>query len=206
MDVSIGTIEVLLLIAAIVAMLESRFRVPYSVGLVLAGLVLSLLPGLPKVRSSKELIFTILLPPLIFEAALYIRWRELRKDIGVILMLASVGVLLSACITTLGLHYIVNWEWASAMLFGVLIAATDPVSVIATLRTVLATSTGVMALPRTNANTTVNPAAAVPSLKRLSASIRSRKRPRAFASLNSRWRNCVWRGGRRFSSFAGRTN
>ena len=134
MDVSIGTIELLLLIAAIVAMLARRFRVPYSVGLVLAGLVLSLLPALPQVRFSKELIFTVLLPPLIFEAALYMHWKELRRDGVVILMLASVGVLMSACVTTLGLHYIVNWEWSSALLFGVLIAATDPVSVIATFK------------------------------------------------------------------------
>jgi len=48
--------------------------------------------------------------------------------------MASVGVLLSACVTTLGLRYIANWEWQSALLFSVLIAATDPVSVIATLK------------------------------------------------------------------------
>ena len=130
MDLSVGTIEVLLLIAAIVAMVARRFRMPYSVGLIIAGIALSLLHVSPQVQLSKELIFTILLPPLIFEAALHIHWHELRKDCLVILVLATVGVLVSAGVTTLGLHYIVNWEWPSALLFSVLIAATDPVSVI----------------------------------------------------------------------------
>lgn len=131
MDLGVGTIEILLLVAAIVAMLARRFHMPYSVGLVIAGIALSLLHTLPPVRFSRELVFTILLPPLIFEAAFHIHWQELRKDYLVILMLVSIGVLLSACVTTLGLRYVVNWEWSSALLFSVLIAATDPVSVIA---------------------------------------------------------------------------
>jgi CPA1 family monovalent cation:H+ antiporter len=134
MKLSIETIEFLLLVAAVVAMLARRLHLPYSVGLVAAGLALSLLPGLPQIELSTELIFTVLLPPLIFEAALYIRWQDLRKDMFVILAMASVGVLLSACVTTAGLRYLVNWEWPSALLFSVLIAATDPVSVIATFK------------------------------------------------------------------------
>jgi CPA1 family monovalent cation:H+ antiporter len=134
MGLSLGMIELLLLIAAIVAILAKRFGLPYSVGLVVAGIVLSIWPRLPHVGLSRELIFTVLLPPLIFEAALYIHWRELRSDLWVILALATAGVFLSACVTGLGLHYIERWEWSSALLFGVLIAATDPVSVMATLK------------------------------------------------------------------------
>ncbi len=134
MELNIETIEFLLLVAAIVAMLARRFRLPYSMGLVVAGIALSLLPGMPRMQFSRELIFTVLLPPLIFEAALYIQWQELRKELLVILAMATVGVFLSACVTTLGLRYIVNWEWPSALLFSVLIAATDPVSVIATFK------------------------------------------------------------------------
>lgn len=134
MNLSVTTLELLLLIAAIVAMLARRFRMPYSVGLVIAGIALSLSHALPQIPLSKELIFTILLPPLIFEAALHIHWQELRNDYLVILLLATVGVLVSAVVTTLGLRYIVNWEWPSALLFSALIAATDPVSVISMLK------------------------------------------------------------------------
>jgi CPA1 family monovalent cation:H+ antiporter len=58
----------------------------------------------------------------------------LRRDLPVILVSATVGVLVSAAITTIGMHFLAHWEWASALVFGVLIAATDPVSVIATFR------------------------------------------------------------------------
>ncbi len=125
---------VLLLIAAMVAMLTRRLRLPYSVGLVVAGLGLALLPLAPKVSLTKELIFSTLLPPLIFEAAFYLRWKELRRDLPVILVLASIGVVLSAGITAVGMHWLAHWQWLTALIFGVLIAATDPVSVIATFR------------------------------------------------------------------------
>ena len=131
MGLSIERIEILLLIAAVVAMLARRLHVPYSVGLVFAGVALALLPFSPNIVLTKQLVFTAFLPPLIFEAAFQLRWRELRKDLPVILTLATVGVVLSAAATAIGMHYLAQWTWISAMVFGVLIAATDPVSVIA---------------------------------------------------------------------------
>jgi len=131
---SIEQIEVLLLVAAVVAMLARRLHIPYSIGLVIAGIALALLPFSPRVELTKQLIFTAFLPPLIFEAAIHLRWRELKKDLPVVLVLASVGVLLSAAATAAGMHYVVGWSWMAALIFGVLIAATDPVSVIATFK------------------------------------------------------------------------
>ncbi len=131
---SIQSIEFLLLIAAVVAILARRLRVPYSVGLAVAGVSLAFLPFAPKVELTKELIFTLLLPPLIFEAAYYLRWTELRRDFPVILVLATMGVLLSAAVTAFGMHVVEGWQSASALVFGVLVAATDPVSVIATFK------------------------------------------------------------------------
>ena len=134
MGLNIERLELLLLVASVVAMLARRFRVPYSVGLVIAGIGLALLPFSPRVELTRELVFTALLPPLIFEAASYIRWKDLRKDLPIILVLATFGVLLSAGITAAGMHFIANWQWHGALVFGVLIAATDPVSVIATFK------------------------------------------------------------------------
>ena len=134
MDLSLENGALLLLIAAVVAILTRRLHLPYSIGLVAAGIGLALLPFAPKVNLTKEFIFTALLPPLLFEAAFHIHWNELRRDAGVILVLASVGVLLSAGVTTLGMHYLAQWEWMGALVFGVLIAATDPISVIATFK------------------------------------------------------------------------
>jgi monovalent cation:H+ antiporter, CPA1 family len=133
-ELTIGLIEILLLVAVLVGMAARRLKVPYTIGLVLAGIVLAFLPFTPNVSLTKELVFTIFLPPLIYEAAIYIRWKELRRDLLVIGVLATVGVVISAVVTAVGLHYLVNWSWQIAILFGVLIAATDPVSVIATFK------------------------------------------------------------------------
>jgi CPA1 family monovalent cation:H+ antiporter len=124
----------LLFVSALVAMLTRRLRMPYTVGLVLAGMGLYFLRIHLQWHLSKELIFSVFLPPLVFEAALFISWREFKKDLPVLSLLATVGVLLAAAVTAIGMHYALHWDWGSAMVFGVLIAATDPVSVIATLK------------------------------------------------------------------------
>lgn len=134
MGLSVEKVELLLLVAAVVAMLARRLHVPYSVGLVVAGIGLAVLPFSPDIELTKKLIFTAFLPPLIFEAAIHLHWPELRKDLPVILVLATIGVLLAAAATAVGMHYLASWTWISALVFGVLIAATDPVSVIATFK------------------------------------------------------------------------
>src|SRR6201988_435317 len=135
MNLSIEYIAIFLLIAVIVAMTVRRLKIPYTIGLMLTGIVLAVSPfPSDNISITKDLIFTIFLPPLIYEAAIYIKWQELRRDLPVILTLATVGVLLSAIVTAIGMHYLAQWRWESAILFGVLIAATDPVSVIATFK------------------------------------------------------------------------
>ena len=134
MELDFQTGALLLLIAAVVAMLTRRLRLPYSVGLVAAGIVLAMLPFAPKVNLTKDLIFTALLPPLLFEAAFNIHWNQLRRDLPVIVVFATLGVAISACVTALGMRYLAHWQWLGALAFGVLIAATDPVSVIATFK------------------------------------------------------------------------
>lgn len=134
MELNIQTGTLLLLIAAVVAILTRRLRLPYSVGLVGAGIILAFLPFAPKIVLTKDLIYTALLPPLLFEAAFYIDWNRLRRNLAVVAVLATLGVLLSASATAAGMHYLAHWEWKDALVFGALIAATDPVSVIATFR------------------------------------------------------------------------
>lgn len=134
MALTIDRIELLLLIAALVAMTARRLHLPYTVGLTLTGVTLAFAHAPFDVSLTKELIFTAFLPPLIFEAAFDMHWRELRDDALVILVLATVGVLLACGITASGLHYLAAWPWAAAVLLGLLISATDPVSVIATFK------------------------------------------------------------------------
>jgi CPA1 family monovalent cation:H+ antiporter len=124
----------LLLIASVVAMLTRRLHLPYSAGLVAAGMGLALLPLSPTLRLTKDLLFNALLPPLIFEAAFHLDWKQLRRDLPVVLVLATLGVALSAAVTSAGMYYLAHWDWLSCAVFGILISATDPVSVIATFR------------------------------------------------------------------------
>ncbi|SKD03796.1 sodium/proton antiporter, CPA1 family [Burkholderia sp. CF099] len=136
MDFNIGLFELLLLVSALVAMLVRRLHMPYSVGLVIAGISFSFLlsPGYPDLPLNNDFIYNALLPPLIFEAAFHMRWGEVRRDFVVVQTLAVLGVLLSAGVTAAGMHFLLHWEWISGLLFGTLIAATDPVSVLATFR------------------------------------------------------------------------
>jgi CPA1 family monovalent cation:H+ antiporter len=134
MELSVERAALLLLIAAIVAIVTRRLRLPYSIGLVLAGIVVALLPFVPAIDLTKNLLFTVLLPPLIFQAAISLEWKQLRKDLALVLVLAIVGVVLAAAVTTAGMHLFVHWPWLSALVFGSLISATDPVSVIAAFR------------------------------------------------------------------------
>jgi len=124
----------LLFVSALVAMLTRRVHLPYTVGLVLAGMALYFAHVHFKWHLTKDLIFSVFLPPLVFEAALFIHWRDFKKELPVVTLLATLGVALAAAVTALGMRYALRWDWGSAIVFGVLIAATDPVSVIATFK------------------------------------------------------------------------
>jgi CPA1 family monovalent cation:H+ antiporter len=124
----------LLFVSALVAMLTRRLHLPYTVGLVLAGMGLYFSHVYIKWHLTKDLIFSVFLPPLVFEAALFIHWQNFKKELPVVTLLATAGVVLAAAVTAVGMHYALAWDWGSAIVFGVLIAATDPVSVIATFK------------------------------------------------------------------------
>lgn len=135
-DLDLTLLGLLLFVASLVAMLTRRLNLPYSVGLVVAGIVLALLPYGIRVPLTQELVFTIFLPPLIFEAAIQIPWKPFRRELPLLLLLVTLGVLLAAGTVAAGMHYLIGWSWIGAAFFGILVAATDPVSVIAMFKTV----------------------------------------------------------------------
>jgi monovalent cation:H+ antiporter, CPA1 family len=137
MEIDIITIEeitvLLLLIASAVAVLARRLRIPYTVGLVLIGLALSLL--IPtRIQMSPQIILALLVPPLIFEAAFHLRWDDLRRDFWLILLLAIPGVILTTLfvggVVALGTGLAIQ----AALVFGAIVSATDPVAVVALFR------------------------------------------------------------------------
>jgi CPA1 family monovalent cation:H+ antiporter len=129
--VSLG---LLLFVACLVAILCRRFGLPYAVGLVVAGIVMTVSGYRSGMVLTPELMFSVLLPPLVFEAALHLGWRQFRREGGLVMALAFGGTLLSALVVAGAMHGLAGWGWPGALLFGSLIAATDPVSVIAMMK------------------------------------------------------------------------
>jgi CPA1 family monovalent cation:H+ antiporter len=125
---------ILLSIAALVAIVIRRIRFPYTVALVLVGLGLSFFPNFLDLDVSSDLILAVLVPPLIFEATLHIKWRDLRQDMLLVLLLAIVGTLVSTFIVGGIVSQFLAIPLLGALAFGALISATDPVAVIAFFR------------------------------------------------------------------------
>ena len=118
-------------VAILVAIIARRMRLPYTVGLVLTGIGLAVAGLETGAMLTHDFIFEVILPPLLFEAALSIRWRELRQDILPVVALSTLGVVISAVVVAAGMVKFLAWPAAPALVFGVLIAATDPIAVLA---------------------------------------------------------------------------
>ena len=120
----------LLLIVSLVALVVRRLRIPYTVALVVVGLLITFQKE-SEMSLTPELILSLFIPPLVFEASFHLEFKSLRENWLVIAGLAIPGVLL----TTLIVGAIVSWgvgiPLANGLVFGALIAATDPVAVVA---------------------------------------------------------------------------
>lgn len=119
----------LLVFVAIFAGLARRLKVPYPILLVIAGLFLSFLPGIPRIGLDPNLVFLVFLPPLLYSAAWTLSWREFQRNFVSIAMLA-VGLVL---FTILGLamaagSWLPGFDWKSGVLLGAVVAATDAIA------------------------------------------------------------------------------
>jgi len=135
-------ILLLLVISTIVAIGAKKWKLPYTIALVIAGLGLGLMDVKSDLHLTKDLVFAIFLPALLFEAAFHLDLEHFRKNAGPILVLAVIGVILSLLmcggLTYLGLKHLIgvqNFGIMFALLFGALISATDPISVLAIFKT-----------------------------------------------------------------------
>ena len=124
----------LMAVATAVNLVTNRLRIPYTIGLVLIGLALSLFVRTSEASISPEIILSLLLPPLVFEAAYHVRFKDLERELSQVLTLAIPGVIL-----TMALIGVVIWLGSGmalhyALVFGALIAPTDPVAVVGLFR------------------------------------------------------------------------
>lgn len=132
----VSTLIVLLLVATLMTLVTRWLRIPYVIGLVLAGLAIPKELLSPAVGLNPEVILNLFLPILIFEAAINTDISRLRSTIKPILLLAGPGVVISAAITTVLLRGGLGLVWITASAAAVILTITDTVSVIAAFRTV----------------------------------------------------------------------
>jgi CPA1 family monovalent cation:H+ antiporter len=123
----------LLAIVSLVAIAVRRLRVPYTVALVLAGLLITL-QRRADVNLTPELILALFVPPLVFEAGFHLNLSELRRSLTGIALLAVPGVILTTLLVAAILSLALRLSLTSALVFGSLIAATDPLAVVSLFR------------------------------------------------------------------------
>ncbi len=128
----------LLTVAMIAAGICKNLPIPYTVFLVILGLLFgsiarnsSHMDQLQTFQLTPELVLFLFLPALIFESAFNLDARQLVKDLAPILSLAIPALLISTAIIGIGLWYLIDMDIFIALLFGALISATDPVAVVA---------------------------------------------------------------------------
>ena len=129
-------ILVLFIIASGVAVITKRFHLPYTVILVIIGLILGFVNIITPPLLTKELLYSLFLPALIFEAAIHLRAKDLFRELWIIIILVVFGVIFSTLITAGVLKFMseeiihASIAWSVAILFGAAVAATDPVSIV----------------------------------------------------------------------------
>lgn len=129
----------MLIAASAIAVVANRLRIPYTVALVIGGLALGSfhLPLVDEIIREEPRWLTpnvslvIFLPPLLFGGSLKIQLRHLRKNLLPILLFANAGVLAATVVTGLAVHWVVGFPILVGLVFGAIISATDPISVLA---------------------------------------------------------------------------
>lgn len=132
----LGSLIALLCIACAVALVVRILKQPYSIALVLVGLVIALLKLTPAISISHDVIFLLILPPLLFQGALHMNLGHLKENWKSICLLSIPGVLASTFLIGFLMHLLLGLELKVALLFGALITPTDPISVLSILKKV----------------------------------------------------------------------
>jgi CPA1 family monovalent cation:H+ antiporter len=132
-----STLQTLLLLLAIgvaVAVIAQRLKTAPSILLVIAGVGLALIPGLPKVEMAPEVVLLAILPPLIYSAGVSMSWREFRFNLRPIALLAFGCVVFTTCAVALTVHALLGWGWGTAFVLGAIVAPPDVVAPLAIAR------------------------------------------------------------------------
>jgi monovalent cation/hydrogen antiporter len=134
MSSSVKIALLLLLVVAAVAVAARRLKIPPAILLVLAGVVLALLPGLPRVELVPELVLLVVLPPLIYSAGVAMSWREFRFNLRPIALLAIGCVVFTTVAVAAVAHWLLGLAWPVAFVLGAIVSPPDVVAPLAIAR------------------------------------------------------------------------
>jgi monovalent cation/hydrogen antiporter len=124
----------MLAVLAAVAVAANRLNLAPSILLVVAGIGMALVPGLPPVRLAPEVVLLVILPPLIYSAGVAMSWREFKYNLRPIGLLAFGCVVFTTCAVAVAAHYLFDFNWATGFVLGAIIAPPDVVAPLAIAR------------------------------------------------------------------------
>src|SRR5262245_55372288 len=132
-----GTMETLLLMLAVLAaaaVVAQRLKTAPSIILMIAGIGMALVPGLPTITLAPEIVLLVILPPLIYSAGVAMSWREFKFNLRPITLLAFGCVVFTTCAVAAVAHYVLKFEWAVGFVLGAIVAPPDVVAPLAIAR------------------------------------------------------------------------
>ncbi len=127
----LSTIQILVLllaVLAIVAVVAVRLKVPSSILLVLTGVVLAVVPGLPRVELAPDFVLLIVLPPVVYSSAVAMSWREFRLNLRPISLLAVGCVIFTTVATAAAVHWLLGLSWPLGFTLGAIVSPPDAVA------------------------------------------------------------------------------
>lgn len=132
MSATISLLFGLLVVIVVLATLATRLRLPYAILLVIGGLTLGFVPGLPTIELNPELVLVLFLPPLIYSSAWFTSWRQFRASLRPILQLALGLVLVTTLVVAVVAHFLAGLSWPVAFVLGTVVSPTNAVAASAT--------------------------------------------------------------------------
>jgi CPA1 family monovalent cation:H+ antiporter len=125
----------ILVVGPALSLLARVIGVPYPIVLILGGLGLGFIPGLPDVQLHPDLVLVLFLPPLLYAAAFFDNLRELRADARAISMLAFPLVIFTTSAVAVAAHAMIDGlPWGAAFALGAIVSPTDPIAATAIFR------------------------------------------------------------------------
>jgi CPA1 family monovalent cation:H+ antiporter len=128
------TVGFMLAVLAAVAVAARRLNTAPTILLVVAGVGIALVPGLPQVTLAPEVVLLVILPPLIYSAGVAMSWRDFKFNLRPIALLAFGCVVFTTCAVAAAVHYLLKFDWGVGFLLGAIVSPTDVVAPLAIAR------------------------------------------------------------------------